>query len=237
MGEKSGLTRMYSMTPLMLMDVLKLAAGLLLVGAVLFLSAGRIGWVQGWTLLGVLFACVFVNLVILGFLNPGALVGGRTPGSAAAWDKALVTAAAILGLGALAVAGAQDRLGWTPHLPRWTMVAGLVAVVAGNILFVWAAAVNRFFTRWVCVRRDLGHEVAREGPYRIVRHPGYLGWILVSLGVPPALGAAWAWAPMGGVMALIVVRTMLEDDLLRQELPGYAEYCGKVPRRLIPGVW
>jgi protein-S-isoprenylcysteine O-methyltransferase Ste14 len=237
MGEKSGLTQMYSLTPLMLKDVFRLAAAFLVVGAIVFFSAGRLGWVEGWTMMGVLFVCVFVNLVVLGFLNPGVLVERMQHKHAAGWDKALMLAGVLLWLGALVVAGLQERNVWAPRLPRWAVVAGLAAVVLGNVFFVWAAAVNRFFTRWVCVRQEVGHEVVREGPYRMVRHPGYLGWILISLGIPPALGAAWAWAPMACVVALIVVRTYIEDGLLRQDLPGYKDYCARTPHRLLPKVW
>lgn len=237
MSEKSGLTQLYSTTPLMLKDVFMLVAAFLVVAAVLFFSAGDFGWIEAWTMLGVLFVCVFVNLVVLGFVNPGILVEQLEHREAAGWDVALMFAGAALWLAALAVAGFQERQVWGPQLPRWVMIVGLAAIVVGNVFFVLAAAVNRFFTRWVRVCNDTGHEVTSGGPYRLVRHPGYLGWILVSLGVPPALGSVWAWVPMAGVVLLIVVRTVIEDGMLQRELPGYKEYCAKTPYRLVPKVW
>lgn len=237
MGEKSGLTQMYSVTPLMLKDVFRLMAALLVVGAIVFFSAGRLGWVPGWTMLGVLFICVFVNLVVLGFLNPGILVERMQHKHAAGWDKALMVTGVVLWLAALAVAGFQERQSWGPALPRWTMVVGVAAMIVGNVFFVWAAAVNRFFTRWVAVGKEVGHETVCEGPYRLMRHPGYLGWILISLGIPAALASAWAWVPMVCVCLLIIVRTAIEDGLLQQDLPGYKEYCVKTPYRLVPKVW
>jgi len=82
-----------------------------------------------------------------------------------------------------------------------------------------------------------GHTVATGGPYRYVRHPGYLGSILFQIATPLILGSLWALIP--GVLAalLLVVRTALEDGTLQDELDGYNEYARRVRYRLLPGVW
>jgi protein-S-isoprenylcysteine O-methyltransferase Ste14 len=70
-----------------------------------------------------------------------------------------------------------------------------------------------------------------------VRHPGYVGWILMSAALPLILGSLWALVPVGLVVAGMVVRTFLEDRMLRADLEGYEEYAGRVRYRLLPGVW
>ena len=79
--------------------------------------------------------------------------------------------------------------------------------------------------------------VVASGPYRIVRHPGYLAFILGALATPAMLGSAWTFVPAGLLVLLFVVRTYLEDDVLRRELPGYEEYSRRTRFRLVPLVW
>jgi protein-S-isoprenylcysteine O-methyltransferase Ste14 len=96
---------------------------------------------------------------------------------------------------------------------------------------------NRFYSRFVRIQRERGHTVVSSGPYRYVRHPGYVGQMTFSLASPLALGSLWALIP-GGLFALrLVVRTALEDKTLRVELGGYREYVAHVRYRLLPGVW
>ena len=84
---------------------------------------------------------------------------------------------------------------------------------------------------------DRGHLVCDSGPYRIVRHPGYAGNIPPLLGVVLALGSVWTLIP--AIIALIIafIRTILEDQTLLQELPGYRAYANRVRYRLIPGIF
>jgi protein-S-isoprenylcysteine O-methyltransferase Ste14 len=70
-----------------------------------------------------------------------------------------------------------------------------------------------------------------------VRHPGYAGFIVSTLGVPLILGSLWALLAALLIALGFVVRTVLEDRTLQAELPGYAEYAQQVRYRLIPGVW
>jgi len=96
---------------------------------------------------------------------------------------------------------------------------------------------NAFFSTVVRVQSDRGHNVCSDGPYRFVRHPGYVGGIVQWLGVPLLLGSRWALLP--GVLAavLLVVRTALEDRTQRTALEGYADYAARVRYRLAPGIW
>ena len=101
----------------------------------------------------------------------------------------------------------------------------------------WAEAVNKFFEPTVRIQTDRGHRVIDTGPYAIVRHPGYVSGFLVFIGMPLCLGSLWALIPAVLVCLLLVVRTIWEDQTLREELAGYEEYAQRVRYRLIPGVW
>lgn len=96
---------------------------------------------------------------------------------------------------------------------------------------------NRFFSSIVRIQTERGHVVQSGGPYRFVRHPGYVGMTLTQVAYPVLLGTWWAYVPTGLATLLLVVRTALEDRLLRRELAGYGEYAARVRFRLLPGVW
>jgi protein-S-isoprenylcysteine O-methyltransferase Ste14 len=89
----------------------------------------------------------------------------------------------------------------------------------------------------VRIQEERGHAVATGGPYRVVRHPGYVGAILAQLATPFLLGSFWAFIPSVALAALYTLRTYLEDRTLIDELPGYREYARRTPYRLVPGVW
>jgi protein-S-isoprenylcysteine O-methyltransferase Ste14 len=107
----------------------------------------------------------------------------------------------------------------------------------GSLLSTWAAGVNRFYSRFVRIQTERGHAVISDGPYRYLRHPGYLGQILFSLASALALGSLWALIPGSLFALLLVVRTGLEDRTLLEELEGYRDYRQRVRHRLIPYLW
>ena len=101
----------------------------------------------------------------------------------------------------------------------------------------WAMMTNSFFSALVRIQRDRGHAVVSRGPYRFVRHPGYVGYITFTLATPVALGTLWGLIPAVLVSLGMVIRTALEDRTLREELPGYEDFASQVRFRLVPGVW
>jgi protein-S-isoprenylcysteine O-methyltransferase Ste14 len=96
---------------------------------------------------------------------------------------------------------------------------------------------NRFFAATVRIQSDRGHVVVDRGPYRRVRHPGYTGAALFTLATPLALGSWAALYPALFLVAVLVIRIVLEERTLRAELAGYREYASRVRWRLLPGVW
>jgi protein-S-isoprenylcysteine O-methyltransferase Ste14 len=107
----------------------------------------------------------------------------------------------------------------------------------GSAIMVWAMAANPFFSQVVRIQTDRGHTAVADGPYRFVRHPGYTGMCLSTLGSALLLGSAWALLPWAVCVALLVLRTSLEDQTLSGELDGYREYRTRTRYRLVPRIW
>ncbi|MNZ97793.1 Isoprenylcysteine carboxyl methyltransferase (ICMT) family protein [compost metagenome] len=122
-------------------------------------------------------------------------------------------------------------------VPAWAVLAGYLGVLAGIGVTGWAQAVNPFFEPGVRIQSERHQRVIDGGPYRFVRHPGYVGALFLLFGMALALGSFWALVPAALAAALLVLRTAWEDRLLRAELPGYADYARRVRWRLLPGVW
>ena len=134
------------------------------------------------------------------------------------------------------VAGYDIQNGWAP-LPPWVWPTGVVLFVLGGGLFHRAMAENPFFEKTVRIQSERGHHVIDTGPYRKVRHPGYVGMFAWILAGPLLLNSTWALLPTALAMISLVVRTALEDRMLHRKLQGYAEYAAHVRSRLVPGVW
>jgi protein-S-isoprenylcysteine O-methyltransferase Ste14 len=212
---------------------------LALQAAVLFLSAGRLDWPGAWAFLAVYLAVVLVNLVVL-LPRHRALFAerARVADNVKTWDRWLAPAVSLLmPLVTLAVSGLDRRYGASADLSPDIQVAALAATVLGYVVVDWAMLSNDFFSGLVRIQTDRGHQVACGGPYRIVRHPGYVGMIVFNLAAPLVLGSLWGMVPAMVTAALFVVRTALEDRTLEHELPGYRAYTERTGYRLVPGLW
>jgi protein-S-isoprenylcysteine O-methyltransferase Ste14 len=125
----------------------------------------------------------------------------------------------------------------SPPMPAALRLAGLAAFIGGLTLFVYAMSVNRFFSSVVRIQTERGHHVIDSGPYARVRHPGYVGMLLVSAVMPVAFGSWWAFLPGSLMVAFTLRRVWCEDRFLQIHLPGYREYADRVRSRLLPGIW
>lgn len=154
------------------------------------------------------------------------------------WDRLLMPVAGFFGLVAVwLVAGLQRRFTVYHPLPLPLAAVSLVLMTAGYALSTWASLENRFFSSVVRIQTDRGHRVVDTGPYAHVRHPAYAGGILGYAMMPLALGTGWALLPSVLTVAVVCVRTSLEDRYLREKLPGYRRYADRVRYRLVPGIW
>jgi len=212
--------------------------GVIMVGVVLFLAAGTTDWPMGWALVGVYLVWVCANALVLIPRNPQLIAERLGPRKGAkTWDTAIMTVVGLATIGRLVVAGLDMRFGWTAGITFPIQVIALVVAVLGYAFGVWALAVNAFFSQIVRIQDERGHTVVTDGPYRFVRHPGYVGVILFDLAVPVMLGSLWALTFGGLVVVLIFIRTALEDRTLQAELEGYPDYARRVRYRLVPAVW
>jgi protein-S-isoprenylcysteine O-methyltransferase Ste14 len=216
--------------------LLKGALGGLWLGAFLFIAAGRLDWPMAWVYTGI----SVVDAILLLLVVSPELMRERThpKADAKAWDRVPARLTGPLGSTViLVVAGLDKRFGWSAQVPLAVQVAGLIAFMLGMGLMTWAMAVNNYFSLVVRIQKDRGHSTVTGGPYRYVRHPGYVGGIMFQLGMPVLLGSLWALIPAGLMALLLVVRTALEDRTLLNELEGYREYAQQTRYRLLPGVW
>jgi len=214
------------------------AMGLLILAAILFLSAGRLDWVWGWALVGITFLWVSATALILILRSPELIAERLGPRKGAkTWDTAIMMVVALATIARCMVAGLDVRFGWTTGISLPLQIATLAIAMLAYALVVWATASNAFFSQIVRIQKERGHTVATGGPYRYLRHPGYVGTILFELAVPVMLGSWWALIPGGLSALLFLVRTALEDKTLLDELDGYKEYAEHTRYRLLPGIW
>ena len=122
-------------------------------------------------------------------------------------------------------------------VPYVVQVAGVVGYAAALCVVFWAMRANPFYSSVVRVQTERGHHAVAEGPYRFVRHPGYAGTLFAFLSGGVALGSLFAMLPLLVLFGSFIRRTFVEDRLLQQELPGYAEYARKVRYRLVAGLF
>jgi len=217
------------------------ALGLVGYGVVIFLAAGSLRWVWGWALLVVTAVALAGHVLVLVPINPELLAerqeGFRAEGTKR-WDKWLAGVSISFGTVVLwVVAGLDVRFGWTGGMELALHITGLAAYILGYVIFLWAMAANAFFAEGVRIQEERGHTVATGGPYRLVRHPGYVGAMLGMVAGPFLLGSRWALIPAALAVGGYIIRTALEDRTLQEELPGYRDYAQKTRYRLLPGIW
>jgi protein-S-isoprenylcysteine O-methyltransferase Ste14 len=211
---------------------------LLLQALILFAGSGNLSWIWAWVYLGVGLVSTAVNATFLFSRSPDTIAERGHPERGKKWDKRLSGVWGIIQFLLLPLLAALDtRYRWSADVDMWFHVLGAFLFTLGLALFGWAMISNRFFSTTVRIQKERGHQVCRTGPYRYVRHPGYAGTIFQSLGIPILLGSIWGLALGLFAVALIVIRTALEDRLLAAELPGYSEYALETRFRLIPHVW
>ncbi len=207
--------------------------------ALLFGGAGTWAWPAAWVYLALLLAGMMAGMVVFAKFQPGLVEERRRHWrDGKRWDKPLLLIIGVVGPVAIQlVCGLDRRHGWSSPVPVGVQLSAAAAMAVGIAIAAAAMAVNPFFSATVRIQSDRGHTVVATGPYRYVRHPGYAGMLLVTLGGPVLLGTLWGLVPAGLLAAIFMLRTALEDRTLRAELAGYSDYASRVPSRLLPGIW
>ena len=218
--------------------LIKSLAGTLIFLFILFFSAGRINYWQGWLYASVNIACLFLNSYALGKNEELAEERSKVRSDTKSWDKKILALSALVLIITYVVAGLDSgRYLWSSRFHWSVHASGVILLLLGEALFLSAQKENKFFSSVVRIQSDRGHTVCDTGVYKTVRHPAYSGMIATAIGIPLILGSLWCFIPAVCSILLTVIRTSLEDKTLVRELNGYSEYVSRTPSRLIPHVW
>ena len=210
-----------------------------LVAGLIFGPAGSFGFWQGWVLVGI-FAGFNTILAAYFYRRDPKLIERRLRGHEQRREQRQIQMLwHPLSIFALALPGFDYRFGWSAHrlggVPLLVTGIAFAALVAAWLLVFDVMRNNSFASTTVQV--EAGQKVITDGPYRLVRHPMYSGFALMILATPVALGSYVAVPPSLLLILLFVFRLRDEERLLREDLPGYAEYCKRTRYRLLPYVF
>lgn len=208
---------------------------------ILLVCGWDFSWWQAWVYFVLIVAAGIGGRIWAEHRNPGILAERFKYAKAQgvkSWDKVIAPLMALsLSYPIVIVAGLDHRFAWSPHLPVWMNLLGLVLTAFGYAFASWALIENRFFSTFVRIQKDREHEVCSSGPYAIVRHPGYAGNMLALPGIALALGSVWTLIPVVIAIIIAVIRTEMEDRTLQEELRGYKAYVQEVRYKWIPGIY
>jgi protein-S-isoprenylcysteine O-methyltransferase Ste14 len=209
----------------------------ILLGLLLFGTAGTFRYWQAWLFLAIMAGCVLVLALYFVKHDPPLVERRLSAGPAAETrpqQKLIQGLVSVAGILLVAIAGFDHRFGWS-HVPAVLVLAADAAIVAAFLLTFLVFRENSFASAIVEVGEN--QRVISTGPYHYVRHPMYSASLVMFFAMPIALGSWWALLLAPVIFALIVWRLIDEERLLDRELPGYAEYRRATPYRLAPLVW
>lgn len=218
--------------------IIRIHAQLLILAVAYFIAAGSLYIGRAWFYFGIAAVAYFVSSLIFIKYNPG-LINERAKGreNTKSWDKAMLSLYLLIGfLGTHIVAGLDSRFEWS-SLDMMYMIPGVVLYIVATLIQIRSMLANQYFEATARIQSDREQEVVKDGPYRIVRHPGYASVLLSFVAIPFMIGSLYALICTVAVFIIIVTRTALEDKMLQKELPGYSQYVKEVKFRLIPGIW
>lgn len=204
-----------------------------------FLSAGHTNWPEVWVLLA-LWVGYYLHMLVWGLRKSPDLVHERAKGfqmEGKKYERIIIPIYTLTFAGLMIVSGLDvGRYHWS-EVPLIAKLMAFIPVLLGYIFPLWAVSNNPFAAGVMRVQEERGHHVASSGPYRIVRHPMYLGTLLFGLFCPILVSSWWALIPGVCMIVVFIIRTGLEDRVLHDELEGYKEFAKKTRYRLIPRVW
>ena len=214
--------------------VAKLLAGIVLVGLLLFVSAGDMNFKNGWLLMGLLFIPLLVAGIVMMIKAPELLKKRLIAKEKQFEQQMVIIFSALMFLAGFIVAGLTYRFHWYT-LPRWVVMVAAVVFLAGYILYAEVLHENPYLSRIVEIQEQ--QTVIDTGLYRVVRHPMYSATFLLFLSMPLVLGSVYSFILHLIYPFMIAKRIKSEEKFLEKELNGYCEYQKKVKYRLIPFIW
>jgi len=212
---------------------------IIITGLVFFLASGEINNLRVWIYIGVYVIGGLIIGILLYRKSPKLLNDrGKMQEGTKQFDKYIILTYFLFAIIITPlIAGIDKRFYLSDVLPFYCLYAGIILYIISAIFSTWPMLHNPFFEGTVRIQKDKNHIVVNTGPYKIVRHPGYLGMFLGSISLPLALGSVLAFIPLFIMIILVFVRTYYEDTTLQKELTGYPGYCKEVKYRLIPFIW
>ena len=225
-----------------LKDLKKKASGgllflLLIMAALLFLPAWTLSYWQAWAFLAVFGVSAVAITVFLTKKDPKLLERRVNAGPTAEKEtsqKIIQTITSISFAGLLIVSALDHRFSWTP-LPPYVALAGDALVAFGFLIVFLVYKENTFASATIELAPE--QKVISTGPYKLVRHPMYMGAFFLVVGIPLALGSLCGLFAIALMMPSLIWRLLNEERFLVKNLPGYSEYQNAVRHRLVPFVW
>jgi len=225
-------------TPSKLATIIRTVFTTLFALAAIFVPAGTLKWTEAWVFIILYTVSVSAAIIWMKKKAPGLLkerMGKKK--DVKHWDKIFRALYSIFLLGMLILPGLDAvRFQWS-NVSLIAKIFAFIGFLPGFGLAFWAMRENAYSSDVVRIQEDRGHTVCTTGPYKYVRHPMYVGVILIMLCFPLSLGSPYTLIPAVIIIVLFFFRNALEDKTLLQELSGYKEYAQKVRYRLIPGLW
>jgi protein-S-isoprenylcysteine O-methyltransferase Ste14 len=212
--------------------------GILVALLIILISAGKINWLNGWLFFGLILSYEIIYVGLFLKVNP-ELLNERSKlisKDSKFFDKIFAVLYLPLYFSILIISGIDVRSSLTT-MPLWLTFFGIVIFLLASLFSFWAMYVNPFFECSVRIQEDSKQKVVTKGPYKIVRHPGYIAGIITILAAPLILGSWWGLIPSSILIIVLIIRTALEDRALKRELSGYMDYTMLTRYRLIPFIW
>lgn len=207
-------------------------------GIVFFSAAGQLTIPRGWIYFILSFFMIFLSNLIIARYNPEIFdQRSRIQSGTKTWDKYWLLAFVIVFIYGMPFVAGWEIGRMDRQFNHISLYAGILSYLLSVALLTWSMAINRFFESSVRIQNDRGHHVVSDGPYQIVRHPGYFAIIFWAVGFPLIVGSRLALYQGFLLILFTALRTYFEDRTLLKELPGYPEYAARVRFRLIPYIW
>jgi len=226
------------MSRLLLRLIVRGALGLAAIDAILFGLARRLDWGAAWAFTALL--GVYLAAGVMWFVRRDTELLSERMANASngpQWDRVLGRVYGVLLLPRFARAAVDTGRVQCSRVPMGVQSLAGVGMLAALGVIWWCTAANHYLSSQVRIQTERGHRVVQGGPYRFIRHPMYTSLIVLTCSMALLLGSWLAVVPALAIGSLLVVRTLLEDQMLRDQLPGYGDYANQVTRRLLPGVW
>lgn len=211
--------------------------GFTALGVLLFLPAGTINYWQAWVFIIVFLGTVSAIGLYLAIKNPALLERRKKFGPAkeqSTVQKIAISIGVLVLPGVFIFSALSHRFLWSPVATEIS-IAGDVLVALGLYVNILVFKENSY--GGASITTVEGQRVISTGLYAFVRHPMYVGVIIMIIGIPLALDAWWSLVIIAAAFPALIWRILDEEKFLKKELPGYSEYVRKVRYRLVPYIW